>query len=221
MKKKISMLLSVILVSVLTITGCSYMQKDSTVENNENGKFEEYYDARVQYVGNNSEVSHLLNLLGVDDLGEYTIALKTDKEPYGLTIQYSKLKNNGDKEKFKIMDRIDYAYFVLALIDNLNDVDVNYETVNYHLTMDEANKMVNGSIKDYGSSPEKLKKLYDILNPKDWDYELIFWFIIIKLRRIFLKPQCDKKSPNGSVSVETALVANASPLETALWVIGL
>ncbi|HZK71617.1 MAG TPA: DUF4825 domain-containing protein [Clostridia bacterium] len=173
MKKKISVLLSVILVSVLTITGCSYMQKgstkqsNSTVENNENGKFEEYYDARVQYVGNNSEVSHLLNLLGVGDLGEYTIALKTDKEPYGLTIQYSKLKNNGDKEKFKIMDRIDYAYFVLALIDNLNDVDVNYETVNYHLTMDEANKMVNGNIKDYGSSPEKLKKLYDILNPKD------------------------------------------------------
>jgi len=167
------MLLSVILVSVLAITGCAYTQKasvnqnNSTVKNNENRKFVQYYNVRVQYVGNNSEVSHLLNQLGVGDLGEYTIDLKTDKEPYGLTIQYSKLKNKGDEEKIQNLDRIDYAYFILALIDNLNAVDVKYETFNYHLTTDEANKMVNGNIKDYGSSPEKLKELYDILNPKD------------------------------------------------------
>lgn len=173
MKKNIVVLVTVILVSTLAITGCTYMQKDSvnqsnsTVGNNENEKFEEYYNARVQYIGNNSEVSHLLKLLRVDDFGEYTIALKTDKEPYGLTIQYSKIKNKGDEEKFKIMDRIDYAYFALALIDNLNDVDVNYETFNYHLNTDEANKMVNGNIKDYGSSPEKLKELYEILESKD------------------------------------------------------
>ena len=41
------------------------------------------------------------------------------------------------------------------------------QTFNYQLTMDDANKMAGGNIKDYGSSSEKLKELYDILNPKD------------------------------------------------------
>lgn len=173
MKNKTSVLVSIILVSALSITGCTYVQKDSAdqsnsiFESNDNEKLEECYAARVQYVGNNSEVSHLLTSLGVDDLGEYTIALKTDKEPYGLTIQYSKLKDKSDEDKFKILERLDYAYFILALIDNLNDVDINYETFNYHLTKDEANKLVNGNIKDYGASPEKLKELYKLLNPKE------------------------------------------------------
>jgi hypothetical protein len=173
MKNKLCVLLSAILISAFAINGCAYMQKDSviqnnnTIESNESKPFDAYYSARVQYVGNNSEVINLLNLLGANDLGEYTIALKTDKEPYGLTVQYSNLKNDGDEEKFKTLDRIDYAYFALALIDNLSTVDVNYQTFNYQLTMDDANKMAGGNIKDYGSSSEKLKELYDILNPKD------------------------------------------------------
>jgi hypothetical protein len=170
MKKKTSVLAFLFLLSVLLMTGCTYVQKNSDNQSNqisENKKFEAYYNARVKYVGNNSEVSRLLTLLGVADLGEYTIALKTDKEPYGLTIQYSKLKDKSDEDKFKILERLDYAYFILALIDNLNDVDVNYETFNYHLTKDEANKLVNGNIKDYGTSPEKLKELYNLLNPKE------------------------------------------------------
>ena len=72
----------------------------------------------------------------------------------------------GDEEKFKTLDRIDYAYFALALIDNLNTVDVNYQTFNYQLTMDDANMMVGGNIKDYGSSSEKLKELYGYIEPK-------------------------------------------------------
>ncbi len=169
MKKKTSVLAFLILVSALLITGCAYVQKNSADQSSrisENKKFEAYYNDRVQYVGNNSDVSHLLILLGVDDLGEYTIALKTDKEPYGLTIQYSKLKDKSDGDKFKILERLDYAYFILALIDNLNDVDINYEMFNYHLTKDDANRLVNGSIKDYGASPEKLKELYHLLNPE-------------------------------------------------------
>ncbi|HZK71493.1 MAG TPA: DUF4825 domain-containing protein, partial [Clostridia bacterium] len=113
MKNKIYILLSVILISAFAITGCAYTQKETvnqnnnTIESNESKTFDEYYSARVQYVGNNSEVINLLNLLGANDFGEYTIALKTDKEPYGLTVQYSNLKNDGDEEKFKTLDRID------------------------------------------------------------------------------------------------------------------
>lgn len=173
MKNKFCVLLSALLILAVANTGCTYIQKDSVnqtnnkVESNETKTFDEYYSARVQYVGNNSEVIDLLNRLGVGDLGEYTIALQTDKEPYRLTVQYSTLKNEGDQEKFKTLDKINYAYFALALIDNLSTIDINYGTFNYHLTIDDANKMVSGNIKDYGSSSEKLKELYVILNPKD------------------------------------------------------
>ena len=56
---------------------------------------------------------------------------------------------------------------LLALVDNLSSVDVNSKTNNYHLTIEKANKMVNGKIKDYGSSPQNLKELNNILNPQD------------------------------------------------------
>jgi len=162
MLKKMSLILTIMMIIVFSMAGCS-----NTYESQENEKFQEYYNSRVQYIGDNSKVSELLNVIGVDDLGEYTIVLRTDKEPYGLTINYSKFKNIGDEAKFKNMDRIDYAYFALALIENLNEIDVNYNGYNYHLSTEQANEQVKGDIKNYGSSKEKLRELNDILNPSD------------------------------------------------------
>jgi len=162
MLKKMRLIVTIMIIIVLSMIGCS-----NTNETQENEKFQKYYDSRVQYIGDNSKVSEFLNVIGVDNLGEYTIALKTDKEPYGLTINYSKLKNIGDEAKFANMDRIDYAYFALAMIENLNEIDINYSDYNYNLTTEQANEQVNGDIKDYGSSIEKLKELNDILNFSD------------------------------------------------------
>lgn len=173
MKSRISSLLSVLLAISIVLTGCSATtekgktQGSGAVENKENSNYSQYYNKKVKYIGNNTEVINLLNVLGAGDLGEYTIALATDKEPYGLTINYSKLKENNSEDKLKAMGQIDYAFYLLALVDNLSFVDVNYKTYNYHLDIENANKTVNGKIKDYGSSPEKLKELGGILNPKD------------------------------------------------------
>lgn len=160
MLKKMGLVLSVMMALGLFITGCSNT-------NESQDKFQKYYDTRVQYIGDNSKVSELLNVIGAGDLGEYTIALKTDKDPYGLTVNYSKLKNIGEEEKFKNTDQINYAYFALALIENLSEVDINYDGHNYHFEIEEANKRVKGNIKDYGDSKEKLKELDDILNPEN------------------------------------------------------
>lgn len=162
MNRKISALLSVFLIVTSVLMGCSM-----TKEKNENSIYNNYYNAKVQYVGNNSEVINLLNVLGVGDLGEYTIALTTDKEPYGLTINYSKLKKDVDEDKFMAMRQINYTFYLLALVDNLSFVNVNYKTYNYSLDIDTANKTVNGNIKKYGSSQEKLKELNDKLNPQN------------------------------------------------------
>jgi hypothetical protein len=172
-KNRVSSLLSAFLVVALVLTGCSVLKgksenpSSSIVENKENLRYNDYYNKKVKYIGNNSEVINLLNVLGVCDFWEYSIALTTDKEPYGLTINYSKLKENGDEDKLKAIDEMDYAFYLLALVDNLSFVDVNYKTYNYHLDIEKANKTVNGKIKNYGSSPDKLKELNGIINPQD------------------------------------------------------
>lgn len=163
-------LMSAFLVVLLVITGCSMTtdrnerQNNNESLNNENLRYTDYYNARVQYVGDNSKVISLLNVLGVNDLGEYTIVLTTDKEPYGLTINYSELKDNLNENYFKDIEKIEYAFYLLSLVENLSFVDVNYKTHNYHLDIEKANKLINGEIKDYGSSPEKLIELNSKLN---------------------------------------------------------
>jgi hypothetical protein len=171
MKSKLNVLLSVLLVITLVLSGCSLPmgeKQSSTIEkNNQNSTYNEYYKAKVKYVGDNSQVVKLLKVLRVGDLGNCTIALSTHNEPYGLTINYSELKGKGNEDKFKSIGQIDYAFYLLALINNLSFVDVNYKTYNYHLDIENANKIINENIKTYGNSPEKLKELNNILNPKD------------------------------------------------------
>ncbi|SHI65355.1 DUF4825 domain-containing protein [Parasporobacterium paucivorans] len=162
MHKKLSLILTLIVISIMAMTACSNSQEGQV-----NEKFQEYYNARVQYIGDNSKVIALLDIIGVGEMGEYTIAMKTDKEPYGLTVDYSKLKNARDETKFENMDRIDYAYFALALIENLNEVDVIYNGYKYHLTIEQANELVKGNIKNYGGSSEKVKEFNGILNSAD------------------------------------------------------
>lgn len=162
MQKKLSLILAIMLVIAMAMSGCS-----NTTESQEKEKFQEYYDSRVQRVGDNSKVSELLNVLDVGDLGEYTITLKTDKAPYGLTVNYSALREAGDETKLENGDRIDFAYYALALIENLNEIDVNYKDYNYHLSREQANKIIGGDIQDFGNNIEKLKELNNILNSSD------------------------------------------------------
>lgn len=164
MFKRTIVILSTLIFFILIFTGC---QKNTNIKNQEEEKFQAYYNSRIQYIGENSKVAELLDIIGVGSLGEYNIALKTDSEPYGLTINYTNLKNEGDEAKFKNLERIEYAYFALALIENLNVIDINYKGYNFHLTTDEANKFIQGDIKDYGKTTESLMELNKILNPAD------------------------------------------------------
>ncbi|NRD77824.1 DUF4825 domain-containing protein [Bacillus sp. BRMEA1] len=172
MKSRISAFLSLFFIAIFVLSGCSIPLKKnenksgSAAENKDYSIYNDYYNNKVQYIGNNSEVINLLHILKAGDLGEYTIELTTDKEPFGLTINYSKLRKNDDEDKFKTIRQIEFSFYLLALIDNLSFVDVNYKTYHDHLDIEEANKTVNGKIKNFGSSPEKLKELNDILHQK-------------------------------------------------------
>ena len=86
---------------------------------------ETLYDLRTPYVGDNSAVGRILNAVGLDKMGadsdwDFTMQLRTEQEPYGLTLLYT-----YDSESF-----LGYGptwaqrmraggYLTMALIDNL------------------------------------------------------------------------------------------------------
>ncbi len=127
--------------------------------------FQALYDARVKYVGNNSEVGNLLNKLQLNRFGVYTIALETEKEPYGLIVNFSDIHISADLLKYREKGQVDEAYYILALVENLDYVEVRFEAYNLRMTVEEANAFVNGNIKDYGQSLQKLEELHALLNP--------------------------------------------------------
>ena len=85
---------------------------------------ETLYDLRTPYVGDNSAVGRILNAVGLDKMGadsdwDFTMQLRTEQEPYGLTLLYT-----YDSESF-----LGYGptwaqrmraggYLTMALIDN-------------------------------------------------------------------------------------------------------
>lgn len=173
MKKRNRVSIVIVIVMTILFTACSSAVNTQEVSTQGQGKnplaaqYDDYYAARVKYAGDNSAVMKLLDILGVSELGPYTLELATDKEPYGLKICYSEAKDAGLEGKLAATKQIDYAYYLLALVDNLSSVEVNYKTSRYYLDIAGADKEIHGDIKAYGQSSEKLKELNAILNPAD------------------------------------------------------
>lgn len=112
------------------------------------------YNSKTEYIGNNSNVSKLLERLEIYELGNYTIELKTDKEPYALIIEFNDIRLDEEKVNEKMNM---YSKILLALINNadeihwkINDVEKGIVTVS-NIDID--------NIKNYGKSSEKLQSL--------------------------------------------------------------
>jgi len=112
------------------------------------------YNSKTEYIGNNSNVSKLLERLEIYELGNYTIELKTDKEPYALIIRFNDIRLDEKKVNEKMNM---YSKILLALINNvgeihwkINDVEKGIVTVS-NIDID--------NIKNYGKSSEKLHSL--------------------------------------------------------------
>jgi len=127
--------------------------------------FQAYYDARVKYVGNNAEVGKLLQVMNIGRFGDYTFTLDTAKEPYGLIINFSDINITRELLDYRKKGRVDEAYYILALVENLSYVEVRFEAYTYRMSVEEANAFIQGNIKEYGESPQKLEELHALLNP--------------------------------------------------------
>ena len=72
---------------------------------------------KVEYVGDASALGRLCGTLGVGDLGQYTMELSTAQPPYRLTLIFT------SGESAVIHDKMsEYAMYLLALVDNLEEV---------------------------------------------------------------------------------------------------
>lgn len=118
------------------------------------------YKLRLDYLGDNSGVSRLVQATGLEFAGDYTLELKTSEKPYGLKLNYSSVN-----DKFEIIDFSQYSTELLGLIKNLDYVEITDGKSTYKLTAAEASKTLGHDVKKFGTDPSKLeqylKSLYD------------------------------------------------------------
>lgn len=118
------------------------------------------YKLRLDYVGDNSGVSRLVQATGLEFAGDYTLELKTSEKPYGLKLNYSRVN-----DKFEIIDFSQYSTELLGLIKNLDYVEITDGKSTHRLTAAEASKALRHDVKEFGTDPSKLedylKSLYE------------------------------------------------------------
>ena len=116
------------------------------------------FDAKIDYLGDNSGVIRLIDATGLSQVGQYTIELKTSEEPYGLRIIYS-----TNTKEFGISDFSSNAIELLGLIKNLGYVEISYGEQTYTLTSKEASEILGYDVKELGMSKDKLDEYHNSL----------------------------------------------------------
>ena len=109
------------------------------------------YSLAADYTGDNSAVMNLINAVGFDKYGEYTIQLKTDAEPYGVIVKYK-----GQAAQHDVLSAGDAAVpydfqrecvMMLGLVGNLDYIEI---------------KDVDSNIVRYDTNVTKSLLMYDV-----------------------------------------------------------
>lgn len=127
---------------------------------------QELYAVKNPYIGDAVANGKLMQCLFSWNAGGFDVGsteLQTTKEPYVLTIHF-------DKEPQDLNAMWENAVLMLALIDNCGEVDFDYpvsngeELVRYYISVEDVNTNLDiENIKDYGSSPEQIDTLLELL----------------------------------------------------------
>lgn len=129
----------------------------------------ELYQARNPYIGDASADGRLAGVLGIGRYaGPFTNELQTSREPYGWTLNFQDSVRNSLAMEASMKD---YASVLLALTDNLGEVEWTY-TVETEagpikrrgsLTEKEASEYLGAEVKSFGESPGKVQKMLEML----------------------------------------------------------
>lgn len=111
------------------------------------------FDARIDYVGDNSGVINLIEQTELPGVGNYTIELMTSKKPYGLRITIdSPIKPS--KDALFATSSIE----LLGLIKNLDYVEITDGNYTYTKTSSEASNELGFNVKELGQSRDTLEE---------------------------------------------------------------
>lgn len=132
--------------AVATLTGCG-----AQPGNGELTFSQALWDHRTAHVGNSSQVTSLVRLVGPAPEGTYTLSLQTDGTPYGLTISVAKPeKPCADLAS----DRS--ATVLLGLIANLDRVTLSCADQKRTVTAADASKALGFDVKALGQDKTRL-----------------------------------------------------------------
>ncbi|SDZ93740.1 protein of unknown function [Bowdeniella nasicola] len=141
--KLVRTLAAALLAGAIALAGCS----------EQGGGAGDLFDHRVDYIGDNSKVTQLLDQIGFDDLGKYTIELDTEKVPHGLKLRFDEIK--GAVADSAVMTKATEA---LGLIKNLDYVEISSGNDTFRLDKNEASEALGYSVKKLGESKDALEK---------------------------------------------------------------
>lgn len=112
---------------------------------------EQLFAAKTQYIGDNSACLNILGILNLkSELGDYTVSLKTDENPYRLTIEFKNAHDTSRDEWFDLTV-IKYSCVLLSLIENADEIawtcpkSDSREAVEGKFTREDATKLLNNT----------------------------------------------------------------------------
>ncbi len=134
---------------------------------------EELWTSRTKYVGDNSAVGKLIGLMPVPIGLKYDhFELQTASQPYKVEIVYSvstELLEEYDTQSTSVVNSFRAnALLLLSLIDNADEIQATLtdgsRKVSFTNGREWANNTVDGDVRDYAQSPEKLQELIDFIS---------------------------------------------------------
>jgi beta-lactamase regulating signal transducer with metallopeptidase domain len=144
----------------------------TTYEQNQELLFaKQLYDSKTKYVGYNSRVSSLIQLLPVPSATTYrSIELLTSEPPYGLIIHYDM---TNDLMYTYESEFIKNSILLFATVNNVDTIKhtghwknqlLTSDSFSYVYTRAEAEELLGRDVRDYNSSEETLEELLSALD---------------------------------------------------------
>ena len=150
---------------LLCLTGCGSGGTNGDSTMGEATYAQSLYDSRISYVGDNAAVASLLSQMGVNNrMGDYTLELQTDSEPYSVTLHFQQTPENEQA----FADQFEYyAVLTLALIDNCDEVRCTYPTDSgdhsLSWNMQQADEHLKLNVDACGESADGVANLLDTI----------------------------------------------------------
>lgn len=161
-----------LVVGIIVILFCvSCQQKNSDFPKVKVSSYaQQLFENKNAYIGDASANGKVLNLLNIaEELGSYSVELKTDETPYWIKLNFESHVSDRDTFDLKILDK---AFLILALIDNANEVQCSYPStedgedtlITVYVTQKQATDTLGKDIKSFAESEESIQELLNKLN---------------------------------------------------------